>query len=78
VDSTLNRRGEARKNLSYEENKLSNRSCGWVVERSFAWTARFRHLARDDERLPQLVAGLTFLAVVCLMLPPLIHFPAIA
>ncbi|SRR5579875_1558431 len=22
----------------------------WVVERSFAWTARFRRLARDDER----------------------------
>src|SRR6266568_3735713 len=25
----------------------------WVVERSFAWTARFRRLARDYERLPE-------------------------
>ncbi len=25
----------------------------WVVERSFAWAARFRRLARDYERLPQ-------------------------
>ncbi len=24
----------------------------WVVERSFAWAARFRRLARDYERLP--------------------------
>src|SRR6185369_338686 len=25
----------------------------WVVERSFAWVARFKRLARDYERLPQ-------------------------
>jgi transposase len=31
----------------------------WVVERSFAWTARFRRLVRDYERLP---ATLVFLA----------------
>ena len=47
----------------------------WVVERSFAWLARFRRLARDDERLPQTVAGLTFLAFTCLMLSELIHWP---
>ena len=47
----------------------------WVVERSFAWLARFRRLARDDERLPQTVAGLTFLAFTCLMLSQLIHWP---
>lgn len=47
----------------------------WVVERSFAWTARFRRLARDYERLPQAVAGLPFLAVICLMLYQLIHLP---
>ena len=29
----------------------------WVVERSFAWVARFRRLARDYERLPETVAG---------------------
>jgi len=47
----------------------------WVVERSFAWAARFRRLARDYERLPQTVAGLTFLAFTCLMLHQLIHLP---
>lgn len=40
----------------------------WVVERSFAWTARFRRLARDFERLPTTLAGLHFLAFACLML----------
>jgi transposase len=47
----------------------------WVVERSFAWLARFRRLARDYEHLPQTVAGLTFLAFTCLMLHQLIHLP---
>lgn len=47
----------------------------WVVERSFAWMARFRRLARDYERLPQTVAGLTFLAFVCLMLHQSLHLP---
>ncbi|HEY1390092.1 MAG TPA: transposase, partial [Ktedonobacterales bacterium] len=40
----------------------------WVVERDFAWTARFRRLARDYERLAATLAGLHFLAFVCLML----------
>jgi transposase len=40
----------------------------WVVERSFAWAARFRRLARDYERLPQTLAGLHYLAFVILML----------
>ena len=40
----------------------------WVVERSFAWAARFRRLARDYERLPQTLAGLHFVAFVTLML----------
>ena len=47
----------------------------WVVERSFAWLARFRRLARDYERLPETVAGLTFLAFTCLLLHQLIHLP---
>ena len=47
----------------------------WVVERSFAWLARFRRLARDYERLPTTVTGLTFLAFTCLMLHQLIHLP---
>ena len=50
----------------------------WVVERSFAWLARFRRLARDYERLPQTVAGLTFLAFTCLMLHQLIQLPFIS
>jgi len=40
----------------------------WVVERSFAWTGRFRRLARDFERLPSTFAGLHWLAFVSLML----------
>ena len=40
----------------------------WVVERSLAWAARFRRLARDYERLPAILAGLHFLAFVILLL----------
>ena len=40
----------------------------WVVERSFAWAARFRRLAKDYERLPETVVGLHFVAFACLML----------
>jgi transposase len=39
----------------------------WVVERTFAWAARFRRLARDYERLPETFAGLHFIAFACLM-----------
>lgn len=40
----------------------------WVVERSFAWTARFRRLARDDERLAATLKGLHLLAFTIVML----------
>ncbi|HAB18101.1 MAG TPA: IS5/IS1182 family transposase, partial [Verrucomicrobiales bacterium] len=40
----------------------------WVVERSFAWAARFRRLARDYERLATTLAGFHWLAFVSLML----------
>jgi transposase len=40
----------------------------WVIERDFAWAARFRRLARDYERLPETLAGLHFVAFACLML----------
>lgn len=40
----------------------------WVVERSFAWAARFRRLAKDYERLPETVAGLHFAVFAILML----------
>jgi transposase len=48
----------------------------WVVERSFAWSSRFRRLARDYERLPETLKGLHFLAFVMLMLRQL--FTAVA
>jgi len=40
----------------------------WVVERSFAWAARFRRLARDYERLSATLAAFHWLAFVTLML----------
>ena len=40
----------------------------WVVERSFAWLARFRRLSRDYERLPATLAGLHWLAFTSLLL----------
>jgi transposase len=40
----------------------------WVVERSFAWAARFRRLARDYERLATTLAGYHWLAFTMLML----------
>ena len=51
----------------------------WVVERSFAWLARLRRLARDYERLPETLAALHFLAFAMLMLKrlaPLLTLPA--
>jgi transposase len=39
----------------------------WVVERSCAWMARFRRLARDYERLEETLAGLHFIAFAMLM-----------
>lgn len=43
----------------------------WVVERSFAWAARFRRLARDYERLATTLAGYHWMAFVTLMLAAL-------
>ena len=40
----------------------------WVGERDFAWTSRFRRLAKDYERLPATLAGLHFVAFACLFL----------
>jgi transposase len=48
----------------------------WVVERSFAWMARFRRLAKDYERLPETVAGLHFVAFAGLMLHRLVTLAA--
>ncbi len=40
----------------------------WVVERSSAWAARFRRLARDYERLDATLAGLHYVAFATLTL----------
>ena len=40
----------------------------WVVERSFAWAARFRRLARDYERLDTSLKGFHYLAFACIMI----------
>lgn len=40
----------------------------WVVERSFAWTSRFRRLARDFERLPETFRSLHFVVFAILMM----------
>jgi transposase len=40
----------------------------WVVERSNAWLARFRRLARDYERLPETLKGLHVLAFTIVLL----------
>jgi transposase len=40
----------------------------WVAERSFAWTARFRRLARDYERLETTLAGWHYIAFTMLLL----------
>jgi transposase len=45
----------------------------WVVERSFAWTPRFRRMVRDYERLPSTLAGLHLVVFTCLMLHQFIH-----
>ena len=39
----------------------------WVVERSFAWAARFRRLARDYERLDTTLKGFHYIAFALLM-----------
>lgn len=46
----------------------------WVVERSFAWMARFRRLARDYERLAETLASYHFVAFAILMLHRFIAF----
>jgi len=45
----------------------------WVVERSFAWLARFRRLARDYERLPRTLEGLHMMVFACVMLGKMIN-----
>ena len=44
----------------------------WVVERGFAWTARFRRLARDYERLQSTLEGFHYVAFSLLTLNQLL------
>lgn len=44
----------------------------WVVERSFAWAARLRRLARDYERLSISLAGYHYFAFAWIMLGQII------
>ncbi len=39
----------------------------WVVERDFAWMSRFRRLARDQERLAEVLKGFHLVAFMMLM-----------
>jgi transposase len=48
----------------------------WVVERSFAWMARFRRLARDYERLSETLVGLHFVAFAMLLAHRFVTFMA--
>ena len=48
----------------------------WVVARRFAWMARFRRLARDDERLAETLAGLHFVAFAILLVHRFVTFMA--
>lgn len=47
----------------------------WVVERSFAWLARFRRLARDYERLASTLRGMHLAAFAIVMLARLARWP---
>ena len=46
----------------------------WVVERSFAWMARFRRLVRDYERLAETLAALHFVAFAILLVHRFVTF----
>lgn len=40
----------------------------WVVERTFAWLSRSRHLSRDDERFPETSKTWVYISMTRLML----------
>ena len=50
----------------------------WVVERSFAWLARFRRLAKDYERLASTLKGMHLAAFAFIMLARLVNWSASA
>jgi transposase len=46
-----------------------------VVERSFAWATRFRHLVKDYERYASTLADLHLVAFTCIMLKQAAQLP---
>ncbi len=59
---------EAKKGFVLLPKRWVDKCVDVVVERSIAWTARFRRLARDYERLPETLAALHFVVFAGLML----------
>jgi transposase len=49
----------------------------WVVEQTFAWATHFHRLVRDYERLPQALADLHTIALVCIMLRQAVNYIAV-
>jgi transposase len=45
----------------------------WVIERSHAWAARCRRLARDYEQMAETLKGLHFVAFAILLLQRLVE-----
>ena len=68
------RQAAAEQGIALEVVKLPNAKRGfvllprrWVVERDFGWMSRFRRLARDQERLAEVLKGFHLLAFSMLM-----------
>ncbi len=57
-----------RKELRNGRYKLSNRFCGWVVERTFAWLGQNRRLSKDYEYLCETSETFIYVAMIRLML----------
>ena len=45
----------------------------WIVERTFAWLARFRRNSKDYERLPEVSEAMIYISMIHLMSRRLIH-----
>lgn len=45
----------------------------WIVERTFAWLARFRRNSKDYERLPEVSEAMTYISMIYLMSRRLAH-----
>jgi transposase len=54
--------------------KSSNRSCGWVVERTFGWKSQQRRLSKDYERLCATSEAWIYLTMIRLMVRRLARF----